>query len=294
MLTLRAVQPAPAASAIDGLRWIARAAVLSLHDELALEAKPGLVTLTSNGSHDDMDAATFLRSIASLRAYFDAIAQLGAAHAPFAALEALGIEAEGQMLRATGGINTHRGAIFLLGLICASAGALLADGRRCSAAAIRTTLESLWGDALRRRLARHSTSNGARAVRRFGVCGAAAEAALGFPTLFEQTLPALRSAQARGLDHRAARLQALFAAMADLDDTTLIHRGGLAGLRFAQAQAREYLAAGGAARADAWQHARELDRRFTARRLSPGGSADLLAAACLLDRLEAAPATVHA
>ena len=103
---------------------IGRAATLALYDELSLAPKPGLVTLVDSGSHDDMDAYTFMRSLFALRHYFGQIAEAGFDGADFAVLERLGIEAEARMLAATGGVNTHRGAIFMLGLLCASAGAV--------------------------------------------------------------------------------------------------------------------------------------------------------------------------
>src|SRR4029453_3853804 len=86
---------------------IGRAASLALYDELALTPKPGLVTLVDCGSHDDMDAYTFMRSLFSLRLYFSQIAEAGFDGADFAVLERLGIEAEARMLAATGGVNTH-------------------------------------------------------------------------------------------------------------------------------------------------------------------------------------------
>ena len=98
---------------------IGRAATLALHDELALSPKPGLVTLVDSGSHDDMDARSFMRSLLALRGYFVRMADLGAAVVPFAQLECCGIDAEARMLAATGGVNTHRGAIFTLGPLLA-------------------------------------------------------------------------------------------------------------------------------------------------------------------------------
>ncbi len=88
-----------------------------------------------------------------------------------------------------------------------------------------------------------------------------------------------------GLDRRHAHLQTFFAVMAALDDTNLAHRGGLEGLRFAQDRARIFLAAGGAHRPDAAARAGAIHREFVARRLSPGGTADVLAAACLIGRV---------
>lgn len=262
---------------------IGRAATLALHDELALSPKPGLVTLTDRGSHNDMDAHTFMRSLFALRGYFVRIAELGAAGAPFEALEQAGITAEARMLAATGGINTHRGAIFMLGLLCASAGALAAQGERPTAEGVRAALDRHWGDALARRATRASALPGGIAARRLGLRGASAEAALGFPTLFDTAVPAWRAAVARGLSRQAAQLDTLFAVIATLDDSNLAHRGGLAGLRFAQAAARGFLAAGGAAQG--LPAAEAVGAEFVRRNLSPGGSADTLAATCWLARL---------
>ncbi len=271
--------PAPLAlSAQD----IGRAATLSLYDELALSPKPGLVTLTCRGSHDDMDAHTFMRSLLALRGYYVRMAELGAHGARFDALERCGIAAEARMLAATRGINTHRGAIFMLGLLCAAAGSV---GRRASPAELRATLLALWGPALAARAQRPSTLPGGQAAQRYQLRSASAEAALGFPTLFETTEPALRQRLSGGLARSTSRLDALFATIAVLDDSNLAHRGGLAGLRHAQAQARAFLAAGGAGRPGGLQAAAAIGHDFVQRRLSPGGAADTLAAACWLQRM---------
>jgi triphosphoribosyl-dephospho-CoA synthase len=102
--------------------------------------------------------------------------------------------------------------------------------------------------------------------------------------LFDTALPALRTAVAAGLAPQAARRQAFFATLAVLADTNLAHRGGLPGLRWAQAQAQAWLDAGGAHAPDAVQRAHCVHRDFVQRQLSPGGAADVLAAACWLQR----------
>jgi triphosphoribosyl-dephospho-CoA synthase len=127
---------------------------------------------------------------------------------------------------------------------------------------------------------------GGIAARRHGLRSASQEAALGFPVLFEVALPALTQALRRGLDLQAARVDALFAVMAVLDDSNLAHRGGLEGLHHARQAARSFLAQGGAARPGGLDAARAIHRDFVLRRLSPGGAADTLAAACCLVRLE--------
>src|SRR5450830_1577900 len=116
----------------DFCRKMAREAVRSLYQELVLYPKPGLVSLVDNGSHQDMDAATFMRSLFSLRRYFLAIAEAGARGAPFSLLKQLGVQAERRMLSATGGVNTHRGAIFSLGMLCAAVAWSRAQGMTLS------------------------------------------------------------------------------------------------------------------------------------------------------------------
>jgi triphosphoribosyl-dephospho-CoA synthase len=265
------------------------AAVRALYAEVALDPKPGLVSFRDNGSHLDMNAQTFMRSLFALRHYFPRMVQAGAATAPFSALERLGQNAEVRMLAATGGINTHRGAIFGLGLLCASAGQVLAQGLALTPLHLRAVLLSTWGEDLSRRarLARLATptSNGQRVAQRHGLRSAGEQAAQAFPVLFEVTLPALRAALLAGIPVRAARVQALFATMAKLDDTNCVHRGGMEGLRYVQASAHEFLELGGVMRADWLVHAQSLHARCVERHLSPGGSADILASACWLASL---------
>jgi len=284
---LRRSLPAPQVAACPTARAIGRAATLALYDELALSPKPGLVTLVDTGSHTDMDAQTFMRSLLALRSYFVQIARLGAEGADFVSLQACGIEAEARMLAATGGINTHRGAIFTLGLLCAAAGAATAGGRSLHPCALRMMLLKRWGEALHARALRAPTLPGGIAARRHGLRSASEEAAAGFPALFDTAVPALRSALARGLDRQQAGVDTLFGVIAVLDDSNLAHRGGLEGLHFARAAARRFLADGGSARPGGIEAAFDIGAAFVRRRLSPGGAADTLAAAWLVQRLQA-------
>jgi triphosphoribosyl-dephospho-CoA synthase len=264
---------------------IGRAAIVSLYDELALYPKPGLVSFVDTGSHSDMNGATFMRSLFSLRHYFADAAELGFQMAPFSKLENLGIAAEWRMLHATGGINTHRGAIFTLGLLCASAGRLHATGKPLSPSALRSGLVEGWGEALSHRRLVERQSNGQRAARAYGMRSVGDEAALGFPVLFEHAVPAFRAATAVGMDKTRVRLQTFFHIMAHLDDTNLAIRGGFAGLTFAKHTAAEFLSAGGVERSDAMDRARSIHAAFVERRLSPGGAADMLACACWIQRI---------
>ena len=165
-----------------GAETIGRLAVRALHAELVLTPKPGLVTPVDQGSHRDMDASTFLRSLWSLRHYFTLIADAGARGAEFHALRDLGIAAETRMLRATAGINTHRGAIFSLGLLSAACGAALRAGLPFIPRILCEIVRSKWGSEIAASNS-PSHSHGAAMRRRFGVGGARMEAAFGFPTV---------------------------------------------------------------------------------------------------------------
>jgi triphosphoribosyl-dephospho-CoA synthase len=257
---------------------IGRAAVRALYQELAASPKPGLVSLDDPGSHCDMDARLMLRSLFALRHYFRDIAQAGARQEPFEPMRQLGLRAERNMLAATRGVNTHRGAIFSLGLLAAAAGGISAERYPLTADALARMVRVRFGDDIRAAARHAQDSHGKAAARRFGAGGAREEAAAGFPTVFGIGLPAYRQTLNARANEQAAAVQCLFALMAELEDTNLLYRGGLSGLEFARAHARSFLASGGVFQ-NGWQaRSAAIHREFVARRLSPGGSADLLAA----------------
>ena len=259
---------------------IGRDAIRALYAELALHPKPGLVSPLDNGSHDDMDMATFMRSLFALRGYFRDIATAGAEGADFGVLRGLGIQAERRMLVATGGINTHRGAIFSLGLLAAASGALKREGQSLAGPALGEAVSRRWGQALVAAgfQARTSDSHGARAVRRYQVRGAREEAAEGFPLVFGTALPAFEEVLVRTGCIERALVQTLFTLMSVLEDTNLLHRGGTEGLGFVREGSRRFLDTGGVLMPGWREEALALHRGCVARHLSPGGSADLLAA----------------
>lgn len=282
------ITPAPVADC----ERIGRLAVRSLYREVALAPKPGLVSPVDNGSHDDMDMSTFFRSLFALRHYFRDIARAGADGAGFATLQSLGLAAETQMLAATGGINTHRGAIFNLGLLCAAAGRVAAQGGTTAAGHVAHTVARCWGaDVLAARPADgtpQADSHGLRVARRHGTTGAREQAAAGFPDVIGAALPAMREVLATPGDDRQTRaaVQALFVLIARLDDSNLLWRGGRIGLDYARAAALSFIEAGGVFADDWIARAQATHRAFVAGRLSPGGAADLLAVTLFLHELE--------
>ena len=291
-LFLRQAQQAlpPPFPASDLPARIGRLAIRSLYREVELAPKPGLVSPLSQGSHVDMDFATFMRSLHALRDYFPAIAECGSAHPDFTPLRQMGVEAEARMLAATGGVNTHRGAIFNLGLLCAAAGSVAMTNGTLSALAVCEHVSERWGAAVLANQPRvaddEAPSHGLVVARRYGTGGARQEAASGFPAALEVGLPAYRDALAATGSRELAAVQALFALIAVLEDSNLLWRGGLEGLAHAHSTAAAFLADGGVLAADWRESAACIDRDFSQRRLSPGGSADLLGITLFLAELD--------
>jgi triphosphoribosyl-dephospho-CoA synthase len=258
-------------------------ALTALAQELACPLKPGLISPQDRGAHSDMDSTTLVRSIAALRGCFAELAEAGSDGARFAELAAIGRAAEVRMLRATDGRNTHRGAIFSLGLLAAAAGHLHAA--RPSARLLCTTVGREWGaEIMRAAPAGPARTHGDFVRCRYRAPGAREQAAAGFPVALEHALPALRAARPAGL--KRASLHALYAIVLVLEDNNLLYRGGEAGLAFARAEARRFMEAGGMLQPQAWARAAEVHGRFVARNLSPGGAADLLAATLFIDACE--------
>lgn len=274
----------PAAGTESAADRLCRAA---LHHEACAWPKPGLVSPRDAGSHRDMDIGTFLRSIDALHGTFSLMARAGAEGAPFSALQAIGVAAEARMLLATGGINTHRGAIFNLGLLVA------ADALRTRRPDLLTlscgqVVAHIWGDAIGEARRNSPESHGNTVFRRYASGGARAEAMSGFPTVYRFAVPVLGRLLAAGHDRQTALIGTLLALVERVDDSNLLWRGGEAGLHFAQAAARRFNRAGGVGQSG-WREALcAMHDEFVARNLSPGGSADLVAVAWVACRLDAA------
>lgn len=257
------------------LQDLADAAVGALLAELHLYPKPGLVSPVDSGSHADMDLPLLRASAESLRDGFLELAHAGARRGSFERdLVPIGIETERRMLQVTGGVNTHRGAIFALGLLVAAA----ASAGEQSPDAVRRAL-CRWVPALRNHALRGGHRDGARR-----------EAADGFPNVFEWVLPRFRGCLEDGASEDDAAIESLFALIANLGDSNLLRRGGDDGAAFARDAAGRFLAEGGVRAPDWMIRARQIHRDFVSRNLSPGGAADLLAATVFLHHATTLPA----
>lgn len=247
--------------------YLAGLAAEALEQEVRLTPKPGLVDERNNGAHNDMDLPLFLRSIDALTPWFRRMAALGMAGADANALQAAGLEAEAAMFRATGGVNTHKGALFSFAVLLSSLGRCLRLGGDVfdRSAALTAALLPPQG------------TNGAAVALRHQVGGARSEALAGFPT----------GRQAAAVLRESDPLTALLWLMAHTEDSNLYHRGGATGAAFVKEQAAAILEAPPERRVMLTQ---ALDDALIDRWLSPGGCADLLALALFLARCGDIPA----
>ncbi len=275
---------------------MAEKAVYATLLEIACHPSPGLVNPFGAGSHADMNYLTFLASSSALAPWYTVLAQAGAEFdgRPDALLSALrphGIQAEAAMFRATGGVNTQKGLIFSLGLAVGAAGYALRTSYRLGAADVRSivirTVTSLQHEL--RGLAggeRMPATGGERACALYGATGVRGEAIAGYPSVFDHALPTFISLMDAGYCVNDCLVGALVSLLAVVEDTTVLARHGLGGLRYVQSQARETLRLGSVRTSLGRDKILGMDASFAAQRLNPGGSADLLAVSVFFYLLE--------
>ncbi|MBP6115071.1 MAG: triphosphoribosyl-dephospho-CoA synthase [Neisseriaceae bacterium] len=254
---------------------LAAKAVWALQQEALLTPKPGLVDASGSGAHTDMDVALLLKGASSLYPAFYDMALAAQAQALSQRLRErlalIGRRAEASMLAETGGVNTHKGAIWALGLLVA----VCASG--IERAPHRLLLQCGRLAAFADEGHRPLPTRGQALSARYGVVGALGQAQRGFPVVRDYGLIELGRSQGLGVPHTALWQNALMALMAQLDDTCLLGRGGFEGLRRVQHLAAMVLRHGGVQTLCgglAYQHLCAYCQR---QQLSPGGSADLLA-----------------
>lgn len=291
-----------AGSAERAAEKIGQLAYRAMMEEVRTSPKPGLVDCYSNGAHTDMDIHTFACSARALEPYFRKMAFEGMSMAStpgllFSSIRRTGIMAEAAMYEATGGVNTHKGSIFHIGILCAAAGACLKTHGRVEAEALAEMELSMAKDPLSREIAAIAAKeadmntcqgNGERNLRRYGMAGARGEARLGYPSVFRTALPIMCRGLHAGHDWNRIKLQTLFALMECVEDSNIVSRHHPGVLLQVQEMAGEFLAEGGAYKKDAIPVLQDMDREFIRRNLSPGGCADLLAVTILIAGLTGA------
>lgn len=242
---------------------IAHLATQALQAELDTTPKPGLVDKDNNGAHRDMDYALMQRSIDTLHPYFVKLALLGCADAlpTHASIRDIGIEAERAMLSATNGVNTHKGALFSMGL------AVVAAAHEKNTNSLQTTIKAL-AASFPDTSGTHGSKAKLLAKGTTAIKGALDNAREGYEMLFAEWLPFYIE---RRKEHDAYTLhKTLLRIMCDLDDTNVIYRTDLATAEEVKQEARALL--------DNFSETalKDMDRHYTTRNISPGGAADML------------------
>ena len=269
-------------------RHIGATAAKALLYEVCTTPKPGLVDRENSGSHRDMDIFTFMASTAALQPYLTDCALAGmetAALDPavtFARLRYLGRSAEQTMTRATGGVNTHKGAVFTMGVLCGAAGRLWAEECPTPEQLLNTAADLCKG-LTEKDLAGITEENartaGQKLYARHGITGIRGQAEQGFPAVRYTGLPVLQEGLALGLSLERAGCGALLAMLTAAADTNLIARSDL---QTAKGICRDVALLVAKNRYPNEDTLRALDDLFTGQDLSPGGTADLLSATYFL------------
>ncbi|MCI9594921.1 MAG: triphosphoribosyl-dephospho-CoA synthase CitG [Lachnospiraceae bacterium] len=275
---------------------IAELAVRSLLYEVSVSPKPGLVDRFNNGSHRDMDFYTFLNSAASLWPYFNECARVGLNYAfsehtqtqesslqeLFQSLRIPGKFAENRMLKATKGTNTHKGAVFSMGILCAAIGACgLSDWS--SPEKILMTCSQMTSGLVDLDFSGLTLENaktmGQKLYLNYGITGVRGEMEAGLPTVKNYGLPLLEQLLAEGKSIDETGAAVLLTILAHMTDTNLISRSDIETQKAAANTARELLQKNPCPSKAALE---QLDQDFIQKNLSPGGSADLLAVCWML------------
>ncbi len=248
--------------------------------EVETTPKPGLVDLSNNGSHSDMTVSTFEKSAEALRSYFYDCADIGietarsSAEETFVLLRNRGIKAEKEMYEATGGVNTHKGIIYSMGIVLGAIGRLWRAERPIA------DIEMVFAEcsALSKGAAEvdfcniNGSTAGGRMYMLNGQRGIRGEASNGFPSVKNIALPIYESALESGKNQNDAGVLALVHLMANIYDTSVFNRGGEEGVSYVRECAKKAIESD-----DVIEYAKKMDERFIEKNLSPGGAADLLA-----------------
>ncbi len=270
----------------------AKFACRALLYEVCTTPKPGLVDRINNGSHKDMDIFTFIDSACALEPYFEQCTKIGRqtstlpAKETFLRLRQAGKKAEFDMFFATKGVNTHKGAIFSVGIICAALGRLnRAQWKRpddileeCA-----SMTEGLIANDFSNLTEENALTVGQKLYLKYQITGIRGQIESGLPAVQKVGLPVLKEGIDRGLSINDAGCATLLALITADTDTNLIARSDIDTQQRVVAKLKELL------KQNPYPDRRtleELDQEFIEKNLSPGGSADLLAICYLLYFLE--------
>ena len=262
---------------------LADKAVKALLDEVYTTPKPGLVDRNNNGSHSDMDVPLFEKSAFALRGYFHDISLMGQnadiCHGALSSLRELGKQAEKQMFETTNGINTHKGAVFSMGIMCFCAGYILGQGIKITADLLHQVCKDVCCDVLddfNEINGKENHTAGEDLYITNHIAGIRGEAHNGFPAVFYLALPFYEDIQRNGFSENDAGCIVLLQLIAQLEDTNVLKRGGMDGLMRCMTRAKRLLSVR-LPLDELMDEIKRFDDEMINLNLSPGGCADLLA-----------------
>ncbi|MEX0560019.1 triphosphoribosyl-dephospho-CoA synthase CitG [Raoultella terrigena] len=273
-------------------RSVAELAAEAMYREITLTPKPGLVDRDNSGAHQDMNFTVFMASIAAVAPWFSLFFNVGKETASLGGMQTLrairptGLACEQAMFAATGGVNTHKGGIFSLGLLCAAAGRLSQRDEALTQRSLCNETRLICTGIVELELKKSGVAKtkGEQLFQTFGFTGARGEAASGFMTARTAGLPVLEKSLRQGEPERVALLRMLLGLMAENPDTNLLSRGGISGLNYVRRYARRLLNIKNLTSEKLDKALTRMNSECVKRNLSPGGSADLLAVGWLLSK----------
>jgi holo-ACP synthase / triphosphoribosyl-dephospho-CoA synthase len=269
------------------LNHISSVSTRSLLYEVSSSPKPGLVDRHNNGSHKDMDFFTFIDSTSKLSPYFYNCGKEGFEFTGndltqlFSNIRQLGIQAESDMMIATNGVNTHKGLIFSLGIICSAFGYLSGTGSLINSNSLCETsanmVSSITIEDLSKINCSNAKTNGEKLYVKHGVTGIRGEVEGGFKTVLVTSLPIFKKLYESGMNINDVCVSTLLSIMSVLSDTNILHRHDFKTLEYVKSIATKVMQTNYSSKTNWLEIISSIDRDFIEKNISPGGSADLLA-----------------
>lgn len=271
---------------------IGEAAISGMLYEASCSPTPGLVSPSSNGVHRDMNFFTFLRSTAAIAYAMYICAQIGIDYETdvLKKIRSVGINAEKEMLKATSGVNTQSGLLFVGGIVCASAGECIHKGIEVNRYNISKECKLIGAGIVKRELnnidKNKKPTNGELIYLKYGITGIRGEIENGLPCVIDIGLPLYEEGIKRNIGVNKALVHSLIGIMTVIDDTVVINKTDLLGLQFMREEARNAMELGGMLTTQGEAYIKSMESKFEEKNISPGGAADLLAISVMIYELE--------
>ena len=281
--------------------FIEELAYNSVLKELFTTPKPGLVDLADQGSHTDMNIDSFLKSSKAIRPFFSDFFEIGAnsflKKNRFELLRKKGQKAEKNMFEATDGVNTQKGIIFSFALITAAVGEIFSRAELFNSDQISNKISEVirsWTAGIVEKeltnkvekiingeshfISEANLTHGQVIYLKYGISGARGEAENGFKNIIKYALPEFKQHMNEGYSQNLASIQALISLIAEVDDSNILFRSDLQTLRYIQNKFKKLKENGGVLKKSGRNEYKKLCKQMKEKSVSPGGSADLLAA----------------